>query len=197
MAASVTLRPITRDDLPRIAGWLAEPHVAAWWRDSSDLADVEAEYLPCITGEDPAEVFAIEVEGRPVGLIQRYMISDEPDWARVLAVAGVRAERSAGIDYLVGDPALIGKGVGSTAIGLFTDLTFARYPAADTVAVAVQQANRASWRALERTGYVRLWAGQLDSTDPSDSGPAYVYAKSRPAAGATAAGVVSGPRKAE
>jgi aminoglycoside 6'-N-acetyltransferase len=183
VAAYLTLRPITRDDLPTIAGWLAEPHVAAWWCDSSDLTDVEAEYLPCITGEDPAEVFAIEVEGRPVGLIQRYLISDEPDWARVLAVAGVRADRSAGIDYLVGDPALVGKGIGSKAIGLFTDLTFARYPTIDTVAVAMQQANRASWRALERNGYVRLWAGQLDSPDPSDAGPAYVYAKIRPVAG--------------
>ncbi|GIH18241.1 GNAT family N-acetyltransferase [Rugosimonospora africana] len=181
-ALDVSLRPITRDDLPRIAGWLTEPHVAAWWQTSSDLTDVEAEYLPCITGDDPTEVFAIEIEGRPIGLIQRYLIGDDAGWARAMAAAGVRADRSAGIDYFVGDPALVGKGIGSAVIASFTDQTFSRYPTADAVAVAVQQANRASWRALERAGYVRLWAGQLDSDDPSDAGPAYVYAKSRPAA---------------
>ncbi|HEY2673631.1 MAG TPA: GNAT family N-acetyltransferase [Rugosimonospora sp.] len=180
-AIDVSLRPLTRDDLPRVARWLAEPHVAAWWHDPSDLAAVQARYLPCITGADPTEVFVMVVEGRAVGLIQRYMISDDPDWSRAMAAAGVRADRSAGIDYLIGDPELIGRGVGSTAIGTFTGLTFLRYPRADAVSVAVQQANRASWRALERAGFVRLWAGQLDSDDPSDAGPAYVYARNRAA----------------
>jgi hypothetical protein len=39
-----------------------------------------------------------------------------------------------------------------------------------------QQANIASWRALERAGYVRVRAGMIDSDDPSDAGPAFVYA---------------------
>ncbi|HWB36124.1 MAG TPA: hypothetical protein VHA75_08875 [Rugosimonospora sp.] len=46
---------------------------------------------------------------------------------------------------------------------------------------APQLANVASWRALERAGFSRLWAGQLDSDDPADAGPAYVYAVDRPA----------------
>ena len=38
-----------------------------------------------------------------------------------------------------------------------------------------QQANVASWRALERAGYTRWWSGQLDSDDPGDAGPAHLY----------------------
>ena len=64
---ALTVRPLARDDLPRLSRWLAEPHVAQWWRDPSDLPSVEASYLPCIDGTDPAEVFVIEVAARAAG----------------------------------------------------------------------------------------------------------------------------------
>ena len=48
-----------------------------------------------------------------------------------------------------------------------------------TIVVSVQQANQASWRALERAGYRRVWAGRLDTADPSDDGPAYVLVRDR------------------
>jgi aminoglycoside 6'-N-acetyltransferase len=175
----VVLRPLARDDLPLISRWLAEPHVARWWRDAGGPSAVEAEYLPCITGDDPTEVFAIEIGGRPVGLIQRYLISDNPDWARAMAATPLPVGGAVGIDYLIGDPDLVGRGLGSTVIRTFTELTFLRYPEAGVVSAAVQQDNPASWRALERAGFARLWAGQLDSDDPSDAGPAYVYARTR------------------
>jgi aminoglycoside 6'-N-acetyltransferase len=178
----VTLRPLETRDLALISRWLAEPHVARWWRDDSDIAAVRAHYAPCIAGDDPTEVFAIEVELRPGGLIQRYLISDNPDWAGALPATPVPADRMAGIDYLIGDPGMVGRGIGSTTIGMFTDLTFLRYPRVDATVVAVQQANTRSWRALERAGFVRLWAGLLASDDPSDAGPAYVYLKRRPPA---------------
>jgi len=63
MPIPLRLRPLTREDLPRLSRWLAEPHVAHWWRDPSDLASVRASYLPCIDGTDPAEVFIIEAAG--------------------------------------------------------------------------------------------------------------------------------------
>jgi aminoglycoside 6'-N-acetyltransferase len=46
--------------------------------------------------------------------------------------------------------------------------------------VAVQQENPASWRALEGAGFQRVWAGMLDSDDPSDQGPSYLYSMRRP-----------------
>src|SRR3954467_6958568 len=32
-AVSYAFRPVVEKDLPAIAGWLAEPHVAQWWGD--------------------------------------------------------------------------------------------------------------------------------------------------------------------
>ena len=47
------------------------------------------------------------------------------------------------------------------------------------IVAAVQQGNRRSWRALEKAGFSRTWAGQLESDDPSDAGPSYVYVRAR------------------
>lgn len=173
--AAVTLRPITAADLPQVSRWLAEPHVARWWRDPSDLPSVQRAYLPSINGDDPTEVFIIEVAGGPAGLIQRYLVDDDPEWDRAMRATGVVHGRAAGIDYLIGEVALTGRGYGTAAIGAFTAMTLRRYPQAGSVVAAPQQANVASWRALERAGYSRWWSGQLDSADPGDAGPAHLY----------------------
>ena len=46
---SFEFRPLTHADLPRLHGWLSQPHVARWFGESS-LADVEEEYGGYIDG---------------------------------------------------------------------------------------------------------------------------------------------------
>jgi len=58
-------------------------------------------------------------------------------------------------------------------------LTFERYADVERMGVAVQQANHRSWRALEKAGYERVFAGMIESNDPSDAGPSYVYVRLR------------------
>jgi aminoglycoside 6'-N-acetyltransferase len=177
---SIVFRAVTPSDLPDLSRWLAEPHVERWWREPSELSAVAAKYLPCIDGRDPTEIFVIEVDGTPAGFIQRYLVADNPDWAGVLRGTGTAGwEAAFGIDYLIGDPALIGRGIGSAAIREFTAASFARYPETSSAVADVQQANVASWRALERAGFTRFWAGELVSDDPSDAGPSYLYRKPR------------------
>jgi aminoglycoside 6'-N-acetyltransferase len=179
-AYQIGFRPVREEDLPRVAGWLGQPHVAKWWCEPSELAQVREKYLPCIDGRDPTELFLIEADGEPVGFIQRYLMSDNPEWVRSLAATGAEdAARSAGIDYLIGDVALTRKGIGSAAIKEFTELTLRRYPEAVSLLVDVSQDNVASWRALEHAGYTRCWAGEIESPEPSDEGPSYLYRKRR------------------
>src|SRR6266581_4790743 len=106
----VTFRPLERADLPLVARWLAEPHVAKWWMEPSDLDAVEAKYGPRVHGPTTTEMFVIQADGTSVGLIQRYRHGDHPAWDRTVGV-----ERAAGIDYLVGEPDRIGSGIGSAA----------------------------------------------------------------------------------
>ncbi len=179
-AYHIGFRPVREADLPLLAGWLAQPHVAKWWCEPSELAQVKEKYLPCLDGRDPTELFLIEADGTPVGFIQRYLMADNPEWVRSLAATGAGdAAQAAGIDYLIGDAALTGRGIGSAAIKEFTELTLRRYPEAVSMLVDVSQDNAASWRALERAGYTRCWAGEIESSDPSDEGPSYLYRKRR------------------
>jgi aminoglycoside 6'-N-acetyltransferase len=169
---------LERSDLPRLGAWLRATHVAPWWPDPNDPESLEREYGPSIDGEDSAEVFIVESEVGPVGLIQRYRTADEPGWQRALNGTGAPLD-SAGIDYLIGVPELVGHGLGTAMISQFVADTWTRYPEISAIVIAMQQANSASWRACEKAGFVRVWAGQMDSDDPSDAGPAYVYVLTR------------------
>lgn len=153
---------------------MALPHVAPWWSDEPTVSAIETNYGPTVDGTDPTEAFMIELEGRAVGFVQRYRIDDYPTWAVALGI-----ENAAGIDYLIGVRELTGVGLGPVIVESFTTLTFERYGDIDTMAVAVQQANHRSWRALEKAGYDRVFEGMIDSDDPSDAGPSYVYVRSR------------------
>lgn len=176
---AVRFRPLDHPDLPLLFEWLRRPHVAEWWQDvPRDLAAIKAEYGKCIDGDDPTELFVVLVNGRPVGMIQRYLIADEPDWWPAFDGI-VDVSNAAGIDYLLGEIDAVGEGVGSAMIASFVPLVFAWRPV-DSIVVTVQQANVASWRVLEKAGFRRIWSGELDSPDPSDDGPEHIYVLERP-----------------
>jgi aminoglycoside 6'-N-acetyltransferase len=174
----LSFRPLRRDDFELLAEWLARPHVSQWWRDPYDAVSLEAHYGAAIDGRDPTEVFIIELGGAPIGLIQRYDTDDNQEWQRTLEAAGVR-DRSVGIDYLIGVENLIGKGIGPAAIDRFVVDTWRRYGDVSVITVAIQQANTRSWRAIEKSGFARVWSGLLASEDPSDDGPSYIYQRHR------------------
>jgi aminoglycoside 6'-N-acetyltransferase len=166
----ITFRPLEPEDLELLARWQSAPHVARWWQDPADIESITAKYAPSVLAEERTEVFVILVDGDPVGLIQRYRHRDHPDWDRAVGVPD-----AVGIDYYIGEAERVGRGIGAAAIGAFARETLGYYPDMDCVVAAPQQENVASWRALEKAGFSRVWAGRLDSDDPSDAGPAYVY----------------------
>jgi aminoglycoside 6'-N-acetyltransferase len=168
-------RPLRSVDLPLVAHWQGRLHVARWWKEPADLASVTSRYLPTIDGRDPTEAFIIEFGGEPIGLIQRYLLADNPDWAGAMGI-----DDGIGIDYFIGEQPMTGKGIGTRIIARFAEDTFVRFPAVPLVVAAPQQDNVASWRALEKAGFRRVAAKQLESDDPSDAGPAYIYVLRRP-----------------
>jgi aminoglycoside 6'-N-acetyltransferase len=175
----VQFRPAERRDLAQLSAWISAPHVQPWWREDPDAVAVEARYGPALDGRDPTELFIVERDGLPVGMIQRYRLADNPGWRAAMTAAGSPGE-AAGIDYFIGDVSLIGQGLGPRLIEQFVAGTWERYPEITAVVVAVQQDNRRSWRALEKAGFGRCWSGIVDSDDPSDNGPSHVYLQFRP-----------------
>jgi aminoglycoside 6'-N-acetyltransferase len=173
----LAFRAMCRDDLSLVARWLATPHVKRWWPEAADARSVESRYGPAIDGTDPTRLFVVEHEAVPIGMIQWYLLEDNPDWRAALAVTGVPAD-AAGIDYLIGAEHLVGRGIGPVMIDRFLDRFGSVARPGGRVVAAVDQRNRRSWRALEKIGFQRAWAGELVSDDPSDKGPTFVYVRS-------------------
>jgi aminoglycoside 6'-N-acetyltransferase len=169
-------RRVTRSDLALLRDWMSRPHVERWWREPTDAASVEARYGPSIDGDDPTELFIVERHLTPVGFIQWYLIDDNPGWKAAL-VPAVEADHAAGIDYLIGDPELVGKGLGPTIIDQFVAERWSEHPQVCAVIVDIEQENRRSWRAVEKAGFRRVWAGELGSGDSRDAELSYVYVR--------------------
>jgi len=139
----IEFRPLSEDDLPVVEEWLRRDHVARWWRD--DIDESLAEYRAAIEGREPTDHYMIVVDGRDVGMIQTYLVSDYPDWEEVIRVGpGV-----AGVDIMIGKEELIGRGLGPQILAAFAhDVIEAR-----SVVATVEETNRRSWRAFEKAGF--------------------------------------------
>jgi aminoglycoside 6'-N-acetyltransferase len=93
----ILIRPLTPPDVPQIAAIQAEPAVARWWGEPD-----EAKLQGKAAGTDECTVFAIELEGEVVGLIQFY--EDEGE-----------TYRHAGIDLFLSEK-VQGQGLGTEAV---------------------------------------------------------------------------------
>lgn len=83
------------------------------------------------------------------------------------------------IDYLIGPPDALRKGLASAMITAFVARTWQDWPATPSIIVPVHTDKRASWRALERAGFVRVAQGELAPDNPVDSRAHYLYKRAR------------------
>jgi aminoglycoside 6'-N-acetyltransferase len=152
-AARLRFRPLTRPDLSLLVRWIARPHVKRWFPEPATLAAVEREYGGELRGDERIRVFIVELDGAPVGLIQCYRVDDfvdDPEWS----TADWDAGGCVGIDYLIGEPQLTGRGLGTAVIATFIDTVVRRlHPQAAGVVADPEPANAASVGALRRVGF--------------------------------------------
>ncbi|GGI38830.1 aminoglycoside N(6')-acetyltransferase [Cnuibacter physcomitrellae] len=181
MTGDLAWRPLAAGDLPLLAEWLREPEVARWWNHEHSTEAVQRDFGASVRGEEPGEDLVVSLDGRPIGLLQRSVIADYPDdLAEFAAIADV-PDGAVELDYLIGDASLRGRGLGSRLIAEAVESTWAAYPAAPAVLVAVVAANAASWRALEKAGFRRMAEGPMEPDNPIDDPLHYVYRVDRPA----------------
>jgi aminoglycoside 6'-N-acetyltransferase len=152
---TIAFRPLTRADFADVVRWQGQPYVARWWQDeATDVAAAEAHYGPALDGSDPTRMWVLEANGRSVGLLQDYAIGDHPEWALLTA----RPE-AIGVDYLIGDPTWVGRGIGTRMLWTFLrDVVRPHYPRARGYFAAPDHRNAASLRVLDKLGFSRgLW----------------------------------------
>ena len=111
--------------------------------------DTIADHRLAMRGEDPTDYFVIELDGRPIGQIQSYLIDDEPEYAAMLELG----RPAFGIDLFIGEPELIGHGHGPALIRAFLrDVGFSRY-GVDLCVIGPATGNVAAIRAYEKAGF--------------------------------------------
>ena len=142
----IAFEPLRREDLPLLRDWLGRDHVRRWWREPDDSL---AHYEDALAGRDPTDNYLIVLDGRPIGMIQTYVVSDHPEWEAVVHVGpGV-----SGVDLMIGEAKLTGRGIGPRILVHFAqEVVFAR-PETQALVAAVDEDNRASWRAFEKAGF--------------------------------------------
>lgn len=176
----MTWRPVTSHDFPLLARWLAEPHVARWWHHETSAAAVERDFGPSARGEEPNEDLLALVDGAPIGLLQRSFLHDYAEYLDELTPLTAVPPRAMTIDYLIGNPADVGRGIGTRMIRSALEHLWADHKDAECVIVAVHADNTGSWRVLEKAGLIRVAHGEIAPDNPIDDRRHYVYRIDRP-----------------
>jgi aminoglycoside 6'-N-acetyltransferase len=164
----IELRDLVHGDLVLVEGWLRESHVSRWFLAGSSAEDELRDLRDSVVGAQPTRLLLALDGGQPVGWCQWYRCADYPVWAADAgAVAG-----DIGIDYAVGDPARVGRGLGTDLVAALVRQVRGQYPAAGIIA-GPEAANIASRRVLEKNGFAFLDERSLAS-EPSPA-PIAIY----------------------
>lgn len=156
-------RPVTEKDLPMIAGWLAEPHVAEWWDDPEKEIAAIRDHIDSIS----VEPLIVELDGKPIAYLQSYdpHLEDGHPYAD-------QPFGTLGIDLSIGRPELIGTGHGSAIVRQFVEELFRE--GVPRVIIDPAPANIGAIRAYEKAGFAAF------DTRTTEYGPALMMAREAP-----------------
>ena len=178
--SSISFRPLSNDDLPRMLRWLEDPDVSPWYGDGElTLANLAARYADRIAGTDTTQSFITEIDGQPVGYIQCYRIADEPGvaarYARQLGLPPMPEPGAVGTDLLIGEATFRNRGWGAPILRAFhRQIVFGALQASVAV-IAPSPENIRAIRTYEKTGFRWLkTVPVVDEGHPENTGLEYV-----------------------
>lgn len=121
--------PLAVRHFPLLATWMNTPHVAPWWSEgrSWSLQDIMEKYTTYVDGykivngqKKPIHGFIIMYDQTPIGYIQYYNVHDfGREFGSVKDFFPHISDATAALDFYIGDPNFIGKGLGSPILIAF------------------------------------------------------------------------------
>lgn len=150
----ILFEPLKRAHVPLLTHWLQQPHVRDFWDDGErDEAAVEAHYFE---PERDAAGFIFSVDGQPAGYIQCYPVNANNEFWPWAASVG----ETWGIDMLIGEVGLTGRGLAAQIIRAFIQAMQAEHPALRRALIDPDSRNLRAIRAYAKAGFADV--GTLD-----------------------------------
>ena len=148
----VALRAMARGDLPDMLRWRQAEHVARWFAAEGPPTEesIVERYGPRIDGMASTRMWVVEVNGRSVGFCQDYRLRDHPEFAALTP-----DPEAVGVDYAIGEPHMLGRGVGTAMLWTWLAGAHKRYRDVSTYFAAPDHRNEASLRVLDKVGFER------------------------------------------
>lgn len=170
-SSSVTLRPMTEQDLPMLHDWLNRPHIVEWWGGDEarpTLAEVQEHYLPRVLAEGFVVPYIAMLDEEPIGYAQSYVALGSGDgWWEGETDPGVR-----GIDQSLANSSQLGQGLGTKLVRVLVEMLFTD-PEVTKIQTDPSPANLRAIRCYEKAGFVRL------KTITTPDGPAVYMVQTR------------------
>ncbi len=177
---NLSFRPLTRGDASLLAGWLADPHVHEWWDHDWSPAGIEADFGAMMDQTDSTDGYIALLDDQPIGFVQFCRYVNEPGYRDELVGLVDFPDDAGSVDYLIGDPRCVGRGVGTAMLRAFTEWVWSFDPPLSSLVVPVNSANDASWRALLSAGYHIIATGDLEPDSPRHDRAHHVLRIDRP-----------------
>jgi aminoglycoside 6'-N-acetyltransferase len=153
----ITLRTMAEADLPVVAGWMRQPHVAGWWLEGSTLEKEPDDCARSVRGEQPTNILVVLEDDRPIGWCQWYRYAHYPDDAPAIGAS----LDEIGIDYAIGEQDAIGRCLGTQLIAALVQEVRSELPDARFI-VDPSAANLSSRRVLEHNGFTFVGERSVD-----------------------------------
>ncbi|HAT1863906.1 TPA: GNAT family N-acetyltransferase [Legionella pneumophila] len=155
---TIFFRSLSEQDFPLLLKWLETPHVKTWW-DSDVVWTMDkitrkyGSYLNQYKIENGKKksifAFIILLDEQPIGYIQYY---DVCDFLNLPADKAFDFQKSAAIDFYLGEKSILGQGLGSVALKQFVqNIVFQQF---DTALVTPDIKNHSAIACYQKAGFM-------------------------------------------
>ncbi|SEB49133.1 GNAT family N-acetyltransferase [Paenibacillus sp. GP183] len=148
----IKVRTLTESDAVLLVQWLNDPAVLLYYEGRDRPHDEELVRRHFYEKRERITQCIVEKEGRPIGYIQYYPISEEERLEYGYAEA---KERIYGMDQFIGETDCWNKGIGTELVSSMADFVIT-HEHADRIVMDPQTWNTRALRVYEKCGFVRV-----------------------------------------
>lgn len=180
-------------DYRLIVRWRNLPHVRRYWDPDlppTTLASAIEELRPDLAPDAASTPCIVELEGRPIGYVQFYRWASYADDAEDVGIPF--DDRTYGLDIFIGEPELVGKGIGTRVVDILAGYLIGEL-GAGVVALTTDVTNHAAQRCYEKAGFHKV--RRVLDTDTYEGRRVWAWVMIRPAS--TPAPPAPGPTRIE